>query len=278
MLTILLRREARRVRRMRANARVSANVILKITDPDGRVRRFAGHNVVTDYGLFLLMQFMLGSVLAQPAQGASANVSLGPATRWNDGTYVYPSLYDMGANTALSGTQTFASTSGVVTASGFGGGFTHGLFGYGTGTILVATSDSSAPSETQFQWPSNTTCIWASSQSTVSTSASNDSWTTSGSTSGATPPQAKYVFTDTATAASAVTIQSMGFTLAFTPGTVSPATNPTAQAAPTPQWVSATPTNIQTWPIISKVIPSGAPISVAAGSTMAATYIFTVST
>lgn len=254
--------------------------ILEITDPSGQKRRYSGHNIVTDYGLFLIMQVVFGAIQApsMPGSGVTTTMArLGGGTRYNDGTNVYPSLRDLGGNNGVL-TNPFDSTTGVQTTGTLTTSAFNGLFGGSTGLILVATSDSSAPSEIQFTWPANTTCIWASSNSTTSTSSSNDSWTTSGSTLGATPPQARFVITDSTTAANAVTIQSMGWTAPFLPGSVASATAPTPQPAPTTAWTSTSPTNIGGWPIFSKVIPSGAPISVAAGSTIAATYIFTLTT
>jgi hypothetical protein len=261
--------------------RLTGTLVLTITDPQGRRRTYRGHNTVTDYGLFLVMNAVFGGIAApaMPPTGTTpAVVTLGAGTRWNDGTYVYPSLYDLGGN---NGTQAnpWVNTSGVSTSTTLTGATAYkGLFGGSAGLILVATNDSSSPSETQFQWPTGTQCLWTSTATTTSTTASNDSWTTAGSTSGATPPQAKWVITDTATAVQALTIQSMGWTAAFTLGSVSTSTAPTPQAAPTPAWTSTTPTTIAGWPIFSKVIPSGAPIAVASGSTMAATYIFTLTT
>lgn len=260
---------------MRKHIGLAMTTILRIKGPDGRVRRFRGHNTVTDYGLFLTMQAVFGAIVGPSMAGTAGTVSLGPATRYNDSSSVYPSLYDLGGNMG-GAANPWTNQSGVGTgilASSY-----NGLMGGSTGLLLVATSDASAPSETQFTWPANTTCVWSSTASTVSTSAANQSWTTSGSTSGATPPQAKFVLSDSATATSALTIQSMGWTGAFTLGSVAGATAPTAQPAPTPAWTSGTPTDVGGWPIFSKVIPSGAPIAVASGSTMAATYIFTLTT
>jgi hypothetical protein len=254
--------------------------IVEITDPRGRTKRYRGHNTVTDYGLFLAMQVLFGAIQAPSMPGASATLTLarvGGATRYNDGTNVYPSLHDLGANNGAA-TNPWDSASGIQTSGTLITAATNGLFGGGSGLLLVATSDSSAPSETQFAWPTGTQAIWSSTSSTASTSPSNDQWTLTGSTNGATPPQAKFVIADSTVAANAVTIQSMGWTAAFTLGSVSGATAPTAQAAPTTAWTSTTPTVIAGWPIFSKVIPSGAPISVAAGSTIAATYIFTLTT
>jgi hypothetical protein len=264
---------------MRRHIGLDVTTILEIRDPRGRVRRYRGHNTVTDYGLFLAMQALFGGIQAPAMPGtgqATSLVTLGAATRYNNGTNVFPSLYDLGGNNGVA-SNNWLNNSGVGTGELLSGVY-NGILGGQTGLLLVATSDSSAPSETQFSWPSGTSCIWTSTASTVTTAAANNSWTTAGSTSGATPPQAKFVLTDSATATSALTIQSMGWTAAFTLGTVSPATAPTAQPAPTPAWTSGTPTNIGGWPIFSKVIPSGAPISVASGSTMAATYIFTLTT
>jgi hypothetical protein len=252
------------------------NMILEIRDPRGRVRRYRGHNTVTDYGLFLFMNIVFGGIAAPKGSG-TPSASLPPTTRYNDGVNVYPSLYDLGGNTNL---NAYANPWNPNTVSGqaLTSNPYYGLFGANGGLILVATNDSTSPSETQFTWPSGTTCLWTSSATTVSTSSANDKWTTTGSQTGATPPQATFVLTDSATAISALTIQSVGWTAPFLPGSVSGNTAPTVQPNPTPAWTSSTPTSIANWPIISKVIPSGAPISVAAGSTMAITYIFTVTT
>jgi hypothetical protein len=293
-----------------ARIRIRPSILVEVEHPNGKVRRYRGRNLFTDYGLWLLMFWAFGQCQVQPSpdsnQGWNTNwsgssfVFLGPATRYNDGVNVYPSPRDLNFNNTTGPANSVSATGNgglaLTTASGInttGGpwsisGGASGIayqtsdiiesFGLlpALGAILVATSDSSPVSETQMVWPSGTTCLWAITDSGVSVSTAT-TWTLTGSTTSPTPPVASWVFQDTNTASTSISIQSFGWTVPFTVGSVSSNTAPTAQNKPSSVYATGSGTNLTNWPIISKVIPSGAPISVPAGGKLTVTYTFTLS-
>jgi hypothetical protein len=293
-----------------ARIRIRPSILVEVEHPNGKVRRYRGRNLFTDYGLWLLMFWAFGQCQVSPSPGSTQGwntnwsgsnfVFLGPGTRYNDGVNVYPSPHDLNngptsgpaynvSNTSNSGLSLGLGT-GINTTSGpwsfvtgsssLATGSTYILESFGLlpalGAILVATSDSSPVSETQMVWPSGTTCLWAITDSGVSVSTAT-TWTLTGSTTSPTPPVASWVFQDTNTASTAISIQSFGWTVPFTVGSVSSNTAPTAQSRPSSVYTTGSGTNLSNWPIISKVIPSGAPISVPAGGKLTVTYTFTLS-
>jgi hypothetical protein len=293
-----------------ARIRIRPSIIVDVEYPGGRKRRYRGRNLFTDYGLWLLMFWAFGECQTSPdpqgSGGWNTNWSggnfayLGPFTRYNDGVNVYPSPWDLNTNGStgpannigsggtnsgltlrvISGIQTTNSPwQFSINASGLSASTNYPLQSFGLlpglGAILVATSDSTPVSETQMVWPSGTTCLWANSDSGVSVSTAT-TWTLTGSTTSPTPPVATWVFQDINTASTAISIQSFGWTVPWVVGSVSSGAAPVQQARPSSVYTSGSGTNLVNWPIISKVIPSGAPISVPAGGKLTVTYTFTL--
>jgi hypothetical protein len=286
------------------------NLIVRVREPSGRIRRYTGHNMFTDYGLFLLMYWAFGTA-SVPTVGnpsPSGTYGIGDGTRYTDGVNVYPSPFD-GNDNSLSGPvsgQSFQSgfvgnTSGstislnntassgsvsnyqqigvtVSNTSYTGLKYTYLLGPLAwLGAILVATNDGSSPSETSMVFGSSVYALWSNMDSSV-TPSSASSWSLSGSTSSPSPPFASWTFVSSSPASTSLTIQSFAWTLPFVVGSVSAKTAPTQQTSLTTAYTNGgSGTQLSGWPIISKVLPSSGAISVPAGSKLSVTYQFQMS-
>jgi hypothetical protein len=281
--------------------RVRGRVRIVVGEPGGKSRHIECDNLFTDYGLFLLMFWLFGTA-SKPTVGSTnptGTYGIGDGTRYNDGVNVYPSPFDGNSN-SLSG-----PASGVAFTNGFGqdrvtmnntassgivsnypqlgidaaaisnspqATYLLGPFSW-MGAILMATNDSTNPSETSMVFGSGVYALWSNMDAGVSVAVTS-AWTLSGSTTTSTPPTAQWVFTNTNAAKAAMTIYSFAWTLPFKVGSVTAGTGPTQQTSLSTVYSSGTGTSLTGWPIIAKVTLQ-TPIQVAAGGKLSVvTYSF----